>query len=320
VAVQPFEDEGEQEPDGVVTHLLNPFRSGAARFNQVLAARMGVPCVGIHDERASEFRNPLFSFKVGELTAEDRRSVSEIAERCASFRLYLHDHDSGEFEAELVARAEIVYCGNAEVEAAIKQHARAVRTLWAPGLISDTRRFEESEITVFSFGMAHKIQVERFRHLRRLLEASGRSYAIYISNANHETATLADAEIVFEEMHGVFPSRLYFTGNLSDVAIYNWIVDTTFFAAFFPNGARANNTSIASAMEQGAVVLTNLDEYSPPYMRHLETVIDLDSCDELPTDPELLQGIRDGAREAASRLTWEALIEAVQAPPDGGGA
>jgi hypothetical protein len=304
--------------DAVVTHLLNPFRSGASRFNQVLAERMGVPCVGIHDERSAEFRNPLLSFKVAELSADDRSGVEEIVDRCPSFRLFLHDHDSGEFEAGLVARAEIVYCGNAEVQAAVEQHARAVRTLWAPGLISDTRRFAEAELTVFSFGMAHKIQVERFRQLRELLEASGRSYSIYISNANHETATLEDAELVFDEMHGVFPDRLYFTGNLSDVAVYNWLLDATFYAAFFPNGARANNTSIASAMEQGAVVITNLDQYSPPYMRHLDTVIDIDSCDELPTDPQLLRSLRERAREEAKQLSWDALTEAVKAPPGEG--
>jgi hypothetical protein len=310
---------GPVEVDGVITHLLNPFRSGASRFNQILAERLGVPFVGVHDERARGFRNPLLSFKVAELSEDDRRAVGEIVAGAERYRLFLHDRAGGEFEADLVAGAEIVYCGNAEVQAEVEANAREARTLWAPGLISDTRRFANVEITVFSFGMAHKIQVHRFRQLQDLLESSGRSYSIYISNANHETATLEDAEIVFREMRAVFPHGLYFTGNLSDVAIYNWLLDATFYAAFFPHGARANNTSIASAMEQGAVVITNLDEYSPPYMRHLDTVIDIDRCEELPTDPQLLQGIRERAREeAAANLSWEALTKAVQAPPGGG--
>ena len=72
-----------------------------------------------------------------------------------------------------------------------------------------------------------------FRLLRDLLDASGRSYAVYVSAANHETSSLEDAQAVFEEMHGLFPS-LYFLGNLSDVAVHNQLRRSTYFAAFFP--------------------------------------------------------------------------------------
>ena len=69
-------------------------------------------------------------------------------------------------------------------------------------------------------------------------------------------------------MHESFPS-LYFLGNLSDVAVYNQLRESTFFAAFFDRGVRANNTSVAAAMETGAVVITNLDELSPPEYVHM---------------------------------------------------
>ncbi len=61
----------------------------------------------------------------------------------------------------------------------------------------------------------------------------------------------------------MFPS-LYFLGNLSDVAVYNELRRATFFAAFFDGGVRANNTSVAAAMETGAVVITNLDQPRRP--------------------------------------------------------
>ena len=73
-------------------------------------------------------------------------------------------------------------------------------------------------------------------------------------------------ESVFEEMHEIFPS-LYFLGNLSDVAVYNQLREATFFAAFFPRGVRANNTTVAAAMETGAVVITNLDALLAPRVR-----------------------------------------------------
>ena len=53
---------------------------------------------------------------------------------------------------------------------------------------------------------------------------------VHISSANHETATIEDAESVFEEMRGLFDRGLYFLGNLSDVAISNHLASSTFFA------------------------------------------------------------------------------------------
>ena len=108
-------------------------------------------------------------------------------------------------------------------------------------------------------------------------------------------------------MHELFPS-LYFLGNLSDVAVYNRLRESTFFAAFFDRGVRANNTSVAAAMETGAVVITNLDELSPPEYVHGENVIDIERCDQLPTDPAVLDAMRARAVETAAKRGWDALV------------
>jgi hypothetical protein len=184
-----------------------------------------------------------------------------------------------------------------------------VSLLWTPGLLTDDRSFRPAEVSVFSFGMAHKIRTDAFARLRALLESSGRSYAVYVSAANHETSSMRDAESVFAEMHKLFPDKLYFLGNLSDVAVHNWLRQTTFFAAFFEKGVRANNTSVASAMERGAVVVTNLDEYSPLEYVHMENVIDIAHCEELPADPLMLRRISVRAMETARARGWTSLVE-----------
>jgi hypothetical protein len=222
--------------------------------------------------------------------------------------VYLHEFADLPLERRLVAGAVRVLCGNREIESAVSALNDDVETVWTPGLIDDARTFPESDISVFSFGMAHKIQTDTFRHLGELLEQSGKSYTLYVSAANHETASLRDAEVVFDEMHTLFPERLYFLGNLSDVAVVNYLRSSTFYAAFFPRGARGNNTSIASAMEYGAVVVTNLDEFSPPEFRHLENVIDINQCTSLPTNPDVLRAIGDAARETARGRDWAALV------------
>jgi hypothetical protein len=300
--------------DAVVGHHLNPYASGVARFNEILAARLGVPVLGLFDDRVRSTSAPLLSFKPAELDTREQAECAELLDVLADrarVRLFLHDWAGIELEERLVRNADFVWCGNDEVHAAVAALGAASATLWAPGLVLDDRVFEPAELSVFSFGMAHKLRVDMFARLRELLEASGRSYAVYISAANHETASIGEAQSVFEEMSHIFPRGLYFLGNLSDVAVFNHVRSATFFAAFFPSGVRANNTSIASAMEHGAVVVTNLDEHSPPYLRHMDNVIDITACDALPDDPLALRRISVRAMETAREHSWDALMAAI---------
>jgi hypothetical protein len=295
---------------------MNPFSSGAARFNIVLAEGLGVPRLSLSDVAAADCRAPLLSFKVAELTPPERddleRLLASLRERGAVVRLFLHDYAGLELEDRLVASAHTVFCGNHEIRARLEGRGATLADAWAPGLIDDLRRFEPSEVSVFSFGMAHKLRTDMFGRLRELLDASGRSYTVRISNATHETSSIEDEQVVFHQMREIFPRRLYFMGHLSDVAVYNQLLETTFFAAFFRDGARANNTSLASALEHGAVVITNLDEHSPPELRHMDNVIDIARCDELPTDSLTLKRISVRAMETARERSWAALIRTIQ--------
>jgi len=305
--------------DAVVSHHMNPFASGAARFNIVLAEGLGVPRLSFADPAAAECDAPLLSFKVQELTEAEHAMVEglreRLAERGAVVRLFLHDYAGLDLEDRLIADAETVFCGNHQIRAQLDGRGTTLADAWAPGLIDDLRRFEPSEVSVFSFGMAHKLRADMFARLRDLLDASGRSYTVRISNATHETSSIEDEQLVFDEMRTIFPRRLYFMGHLSDVAVYNQLLDTTFFAAFFRDGARANNTSLASALEHGAVVITNLDEHSPPELRHMDNVIDITRCDALPTDSLTLKRISVRAMETARERSWDALVRTMREIP-----
>ena len=126
---------------------------------------------------------------------------------------------------------------------------------------------------------------------------------------------MGDAELVFTEMLKVFgPTRLYFLGNLSDVAIYNQLVSTTFFAAFFDGGVRANNGSVAAAMDHGAVVITNLDAHSPPHYQHMRTVIDIEQATSLPSDLLTLRRLSLAAMQASDAQSWDRLVDLVCRP------
>ena len=131
--------------------------------------------------------------------------------------------------------------------------------------------------------MAHKIRVPLYRRLRDLLEATGKTYSVFVSTALHENTSFDDSFVVrFEELQSIFNGRVYFMGYLSDTAVFNHLVDCTFLAAFFEKGLRANNTTVNAAMEVGCAVITNLDEHSPKGLVHMKNVIDINRCDRLP--------------------------------------
>ncbi len=308
---------GAVEIDAVVGNLVNPHASGVARFNQILAERLAVPFISLLDPDLSTYRTPFVSLKVKHLDEPKLHALDEFlrqAEGTQALRVYLHEFDGLPLEQRLAAQADVLYCGNAEVAALAGPLNPRACAVWAPGNILDQRVFADASATVFSFGMAHKIQTPRFARLRTLLEGSGEPYALYMSNAHHDSATVEEARVVAEQMRSIFPDHLYFLGNLSDVAIHNFLQAARFFAAFFERGVRANNGSVGAAMEHGCVVITNLDEYSPDEYVHMHNLIDINRCEALPKDPQELARIGAAARETAGARSWDHLLEAIQFP------
>ncbi len=299
--------------DCVVTHHLNGYASGVARFNELLAEQLAVPLLGLSDPALAQHRRPLLSFKASEL--DDASAVAARALLAAAQpQVYLHSWDDTPLERELVAAATRIWAGNLAVRAAVAELHDDVRDAWTPGLITDCREIPSAAITVFSFGMAHKIQTDHFLRLRELLETSGRSYVVLVSSATHATSSPREDRAVHDRMHELFPTGLYFLGTLSDLAVYNQLRHATYFASFFPGGVRANNTSVAAAMEHGGVVITNLDEFSPPSLVHMETVIDVQRAQELPDDPLTRQRISANAIAAARTHSWERLAQEMRTP------
>ena len=121
-----------------------------------------------------------------------------------------------------------------------------------PGHLVDAKPFVTTELSVFTFGMAHKVRGEYYHKLDCLLNA-GKSYCLYLSTALHEGISIETAfDAAVKNIREAFPGPVYFLGFLSDAAVLHYLRTTTYFAAFFPKGVRANNTSVHSAMTAGA--------------------------------------------------------------------
>jgi len=297
--------------DCIAGYHLNPWTCGIAKFNAILSRHLEVPVVGIRAVELGAYQRPLLSIKLEEFSQEDAADLDLWSQAHAgAFELFLHAFDGTPIEQRLLASAGRVYCGNAELQHELSVMRPDVVELFCPGTILNPQRFQQSDLSIFTFGMAHKIRVPLYRRLRDLLEASGRSYSVYVSTALHENTGFDDSFVVrFEELQALFNGRVYFMGYLSDTAVYNQLVDSTFLAAFFEKGLRANNTTVNAAMECACAVITNLDDYSPAGLVHMKNVIDVNRCDQLP-GPEDTERIGREAREIArARYGWDRLVE-----------
>jgi hypothetical protein len=301
--------------DAVLGYHMNPMTCGIAKFNSVLARRLGVPFLNVFAEGAARSRRPLLSIKASEFGTRDReRFAAWLGESKAAGRelvLFIHAFSDTPLEHEMIRSCAHVYCGNELLSRRLAPLNERVSALWCPGTNLAPEPYKPAELTVFSFGMAHKVRADKYRRLYELLEATGKSYVLHLSTALHEGTSFDDSfSEAFEEMREIFDGRVHFQGYLSDQAVYNRLLECTFFAAFFDEGVRANNTSVNFALEVGAVVITNLDADSPRPLVHGRTVIDINRCDSLPTHPAALAAIREEARRVGAHdLGWDALLE-----------
>ena len=296
--------------DCIAGYHLNPWTCGIAKFNAILARHLSVPVVGVNSPDLTNYGRPLLSIKLSEFSADDASALGEwVSARAGQYELFLHAFDSTSIERTIMSAASRVYCGNRELSHELSPLRPDIVELFCPGTLLNPQRIQKTDLSVFTFGMAHKIRVPLYRRLRDLLEATGRSYAVYVSTALHENTSFDDSFVVrFEELQTIFNGQVYFMGYLSDTAVFNQLVDCTFLAAFFDKGLRANNTTVNAAMECGCAVITNLDEHSPAGLVHMRNVIDIGRCERLPDAAEA-ERIGRAAREIAhGDYGWDQLV------------
>ncbi len=301
--------------DSILSYHMNPLTCGVARFNQALANKLNIKCLQLFSDASSSVRRPLLSIKLSEFRAEDAEKLESFADQTdiwPELSLFFHDFSDTKAEMKLLQRATTVYCGNDALFRKLQNLHHDVVLAWCPGYLFDARPFnDDAEVSVYTFGMAHKLQTDHYFHLRDLLEASNKSYAVYISAAIHEGRSLDDTFTgAYDRLVECFGERIHFLGFVSDSALFNYLQKTTFFAAFFEEGVRANNTSVNTAMHCGAAVITNLDKHSPDDLVHMDNLIDIRQCKtELPLDTSMIDSIRESGKQYAATHGWRPLID-----------
>jgi len=299
----------------VVTFHTNPYTCGVARFNHSLATALGVPLVPLESYLTSgDTSHVLLSIKLEEITADVLvRLGSVLEQRTLNYDLFLHAADGSELEQALFVGAGRVFAASAEIAEQVRPSRPDVSSVFAPGAPVLPRQ-QPVDCTLLTFGMAHKIRSDGYRRLAALMEGDSRSFRLEISTALHEGGSFdASFFTIGEEISAAFSGNVRFLGFLADAEVSERLREVDALVAFFPRGARENNTTVLSAMTHGCPVITNLDQSSPAWMMHGVTVYDIGKLTHFPDKSELQQ-VGDTGMRAAREFSFDVLARIVSQP------
>ena len=291
----------------LVSYHTNPYTCGVARFNQALATALGVQICAVTKLAARKSDILLLSLKFEEILTEvAQKLLDDLQVAGAKFDLFLHGITNTEVEQKFVASARRVIVATHEYADLIRSQREDVVAYFAPGA-ADAGITRSAEITLLTFGMAHKIRSEGYRKLGQLLSADSRTVQLEISTALHDgTSFSEDFFSVGSEISQVFGGNVSFLGFLADDEVSRRLHAADALVAFFPHGVRENNTTVLSAMAHGCAVITNFDSYSPTWMEHGKSVFDINQLVTFPSANELSR-VGEAARLAAAPFTFESL-------------
>jgi len=128
----------------------------------------------------------LLSIKLQEIDDAGKVNLEKILSNSSlTFDVFLHASEGSDLENRLLKRAQKVFAASAEIGEEIKSRRPDVVNLFAPGApISAVSK--QTEISLLTFGMAHKISATGYRKLAKILATSNRSFQLEVSSALHE--------------------------------------------------------------------------------------------------------------------------------------
>ena len=298
---------------GLVSYHTNPYTCGVARFNQALSAALKIPIVAMSNLSSRTADVLLLSLKFEEISHESAEQLlSNLQASDAVFDLFLHGIIDSEIEQVFVTTARRVFVASNEYADQIRSRRADVVSYFAPGA-SDRSKNVDADLTLLTFGMAHKIRSAGYKKLGQLLSRDNRTVQLEISTALHDgTSFSEDFFSVGSEISQVFEGNVSFLGFLADEEVSRRLHAANALVAFFPSGVRENNTTVLSAMAHGCPVITNLDSYSPLWMKHDESVFDIDQLSIFPSKDSLLH-VGEAGQRAVAPYSFEVLASLLNA-------
>lgn len=229
----------------VVSYHTDPETCGVARFSAQLARRLGIPHLGLLDEEHWG-DSPLFSIKFAELLQDESAAVMLAMHMRRGDYLW---HDEPPTGTAWHVRKQ----RNAD-----RRRTWKLYELGVPALVEPVQMAPQA---LFTFGMAHKIDLKKFIELKETFPLD----QLWISTAAHEGAGPSRVQ----ELMRAWGRSARDLGHLSDAALQLIWPHVLAFVAFFEHGLRANNSSVHAALDAGVPVITNWGAETPQDLRNV---------------------------------------------------
>jgi len=273
----------------VVSLHTNPFTCGVARFNRSLAEELNVPLLSLDTYLRSVPRgDELLSLKIEEIPQVLQNQLTAfLAEKAPSFTYFVHDASGTELQRLLLKSATRVFANSRELTEKLSVFRSDIASVYSPGA-GIQNKLPHVELRLLTAGMAHKIRQHRYLKLADLLGREKITVRLEVTTAIHDGQRFDEAFFsVAAEIKSAFAGNVHFCGFLSDEELSHRLQEVDAFVAFFPRGVRENNTTVLSAMAHGCPVLTNCDEFTPPWMVHDLSVFDIERLTQFPSKDAL---------------------------------
>lgn len=300
------------KPSSIITYHTNPYTCGVARFNDSLARAMHLPLVRLENYlKGGCAGHPILSIKLEEIDELTRAHLAAaISRHTPTYDILLHGADGSDLERALCKSAKHVFAASREIADIVASVRSDVVAVFAPGADVLPKQVP-ADCTMLTFGMAHKIRSEGYQKLAKILAFERRTFRLEISTALHEGGTFDESFFTIgEEISRAFSGNVRFLGFLADAEVSERLRSVDVLVAFFPRGARENNTTVLSAMSHGCPVITNLDADSPPWMVHDSTLFDIQSLEKFPQKSELRR-VGGAGQKIASEYNFERLVSII---------
>lgn len=295
---------------GVVSYHMYPATCGVARFNQSLAGALRVPVISLDSwldlEDKSSF---VLSVKPTELDrARCQLLVNALSDKkTRSFAVILHEFQGTELDEVLAGHSTKCIAVDNLIADRARQHNLSIVIGFAPGVLPRIRT-PRVDVNLFSMGMAHKINVDGYRRLNHLVQCDKRTFGLKLAAAVHEGFDVGEAfESVPREFSSCWEGGFVFLGFISDELLSTELLESNAAVLFGQYGARQSSSSILTAMEHGVPVVSVLDSNSSSWMKHGETIFDVNQLSQFPSQDEL-QHVASNAKKCVHEFNFGKLV------------
>ena len=298
--------------DAVLGYHLNIMTCGVARVNDKIAKIARIPHEYIFSNNTKKFKYPLVSIKLSEFNRIDKIKLKKFINN-RKFAVFFHGYDNKNLEILIAKKAYKVFAGNSEIKYLLKKNKIASELSWCPSANDNSVIFKERKLKIFSFGMAHKIKTNYYKKLKKILDNTTKDYCLYLSTALHEDTNFDENfHDVYLQLKKIFKDKIYHLGYLSDHAVYNFLINSNYFVAFFDKGVRSNNTSIYAAFDSKVPLITNADSFSPDFMIHKDTFIDINQINDLKINKKEISMITNKVKLISEKkYSYKSLVKSL---------